>query len=60
MKHDTGIINKYVEFTKDELLLMFQEEAHHICTKPEEVHSIAVSALDDFIKKHGKYVGSSL
>ncbi len=48
--------NKYAKFTTDELLSIFKEEAEKICKKPDEVHSMAESALNDFIKKNRKYV----
>ena len=48
--------NKYLRYTTEELLLIFKEEAQHICKRPDEVHSISESTLNDFIKCHGKYV----
>ena len=52
--------NKYLKFTTEELLSMFKEEAQHICKRPDEVHSISESTLNDFIKCHGKYVRFTL
>ncbi|MFQ5964099.1 MAG: hypothetical protein ACE5KZ_07435 [Candidatus Scalinduaceae bacterium] len=48
--------NKDAKFTKEELLSIFEEEAKHICKKPDEAHSIAESALCDFLRMHGEYV----
>ena len=48
--------NKYLRYTTEELLSIFKEEAQHICKRPDEVHSISESTLNDFIKCHGKYV----
>ncbi len=48
--------NKHAKFTTEELLSVFRIEAQHICRRPDEVHSIAVSVLNDFIRYHGKYV----
>ncbi len=48
--------NKYLKFTVEELLSIFREEAQYICKRHDEVHSISESALNDFIKCHGKYV----
>jgi hypothetical protein len=48
--------NKYARFITEELLSIFKVEAQHICKKFDEVHSIAVSTLNDFTKNHGKYV----
>ncbi len=48
--------SKYEKFTTEELLSIFKVEAQHICGKHDDVHSIAVSTLNDFIKCHGKYV----
>ncbi len=50
------IANKCAKFTIEELLSIFRVGAQHICKKPDDVHSIAVSTLNDFIKYHGKYV----
>ncbi len=50
------IANKCAKFTIEELLSIFKVEAQHICKKFDEVHSIAVSTLNDFTKNHGKYV----
>ncbi len=43
-------------FTEEELLSMFKAEAQAICKKPEDILSIAESALSDFIEFYGKYV----
>ncbi len=48
--------NEYTKFTIEELLSIFKVEAQCICKNTDEVHSIAESALNDFIKWHGKYV----
>ena len=48
--------NDYVKFTTQELLSIFKVEAQHICKRPDDVHSISESTLNDFIKWHGKYV----
>ncbi len=48
--------NKYAKYTIEELLSMFRAEAQFICKKPEDVRTIAESALSDFIKCHGNYV----
>ena len=47
---------EYERFTIKELLSIFKEEAQHICKEPDEVHSIAESTLNDFTKRHHKYV----
>ncbi|MFQ5964332.1 MAG: hypothetical protein ACE5KZ_08620 [Candidatus Scalinduaceae bacterium] len=55
--HKQGVASdKYAKFTIKELLSIFKMEAQRICKKPDEAHSIAESTLNDFIKKHGKYV----
>jgi len=48
--------NECEKYTTEELLLMFKTEAQSICKEPEEVCSIAESALNDFVKCYGKYV----
>ena len=48
--------NEYEKFSTDELLSIFKVEAQHICKRPDEVYSIAVSVLNDFVRYHGKYV----
>ncbi len=48
--------NEYTKFTREELLSIFKVEAQHICKSPVDVQSISDSALNDFIKCHGKYV----
>ncbi len=48
--------NEYTKFTTEELLSIFKVEAQHICERPDEVYSTAVSTLYHFIKNHGKYV----
>ncbi len=56
MHEQNADFNKYLKFTTEELLSIFKEEAQHICKRHDEVHSISESALNDFIKWHGKYV----
>ena len=48
--------NKCAKYTVEELLSMFRAEAQFICKKPEDVRTVAESALSDFIKCHGSYV----
>ncbi len=48
--------NKCTKYTIEELLSMFKAEAQSICKKPEDVRTIAESALKDFIKCHRSYV----
>ena len=48
--------NKCAKCTVEELLSMFRAEAQFICKKPEDVRTVAESALSDFIKCHGSYV----
>ncbi len=48
--------NKCAKYTKEELLSMFKAEAQLICKEPEDVRTIAESALKDFIKCYGEYV----
>ena len=48
--------NRCAKYTIEELLSMFKAEAQSICTKPEDVRTVAESALSDFIKCHGSYV----
>ena len=48
--------DKNVKFTKHELLSIVEEEAKHICEKSDDVHSIAETALNDFIRRYGKFV----
>jgi hypothetical protein len=48
--------NKCTKYTKEELLSMFKAEAQFICKEPEDVHTIAESALSDFVKCYGSYV----
>lgn len=55
-KREISSRNKYTEFTTEELLSIFKEEAQYICKGLDEAHSIAESALSDFVKRHGKYV----
>ncbi len=50
------IANKCAKFTIEELLSILRVGAQYICRKPDDVHSIAVSTINDFIKWHGKYV----
>ncbi len=47
--------NKYARFTTEELLSIFKVEAQHICKKFDEVHSIAVSTLNDFIRYYTNF-----
>jgi len=48
--------NKCAKYTIEELLSMFRAEAQFICKRPEDVRTVAESALSDFIKCHGSYV----
>ncbi len=48
--------NKCAKYTIEELLSMFSAEAQSICKEPEDVRTIAESALSDFIKCHESYV----
>jgi hypothetical protein len=48
--------NKCTKYTKEELLTMFKAEAQFVCKEPEDVRTIAESALSDFIKCYGRYV----
>ena len=48
--------NKCAKYTVEELLSMFKAEAQFICKEPEDVRTVAESALSDFIKCHGSYV----
>ena len=48
--------NRCAKYTIEELLSMFKAEAQSICTKPEDVRTVAESALSDFIKCYGRYV----
>ena len=48
--------NKCAKYTKEELLSMFKAEAQFICKEPEDVRTLAESALKDFIKCYGGYV----
>ncbi len=48
--------NKCAKYTIEELLSMFRAEAQFICKKPEDVSTVAESALSDFIRCHGSYV----
>ena len=50
--------DKCAKYTKEELLSMFKAEAQFICKEPEDVRTIAESALSEFIKCHGSYVKS--
>ena len=54
-KHDIAF-NKCAKYTIEELLSMFKAEAQFICKEPEDVRTIAESALREFIKCHGSYV----
>jgi hypothetical protein len=49
-------INECTKYTTEELLSIFKTEAQYICKSPEDVRTIAESALRDFIKCHGSYV----
>ena len=49
--------NRCAKYTIEELLSMFRAEAQFICKRPEDVRTVAESALSDFIKCHGNYVG---
>lgn len=48
--------NECAKYTIEELLSMFKAEAQFICKDPEDVRTIAESALSDFIKRYGSYV----
>ncbi len=48
--------NKCEKYTIEELLSMFKAEAQFICKDPEDVRTIAESALSDFINRYGSYV----
>ncbi len=48
--------NKCAKYTIEELLSMFTAEAQLICKEPEDVRTIAESALSDFVKCYGSYV----
>jgi hypothetical protein len=48
--------NRCAKYTIEELLSMFSAEAQSICKEPEDVRTIAESALSDFIKCYGNYV----
>ncbi len=48
--------NRCAKYTIEELLSMFSAEAQSICKEPEDVRTVAESALSDFIKRHGSYV----
>ena len=48
--------NKCAKYTIEELLSMFKAEAQSIYKEPEDVRTVAESALSDFIKCHKSYV----
>ncbi len=48
--------NTHETYTTDELLSIFVKEAKQICNEPDELHSIAESALNDFTLNHPEYV----
>ncbi len=48
--------NKCAKYTKEELLSMFKAEAQFICKEPEDVRTIAESALSEFVKCYGSCV----
>jgi len=50
------VINECSKYTTEELLSIFKAEAQSIYKEPEDVRTIAESALKDFIKCHGNYV----
>jgi hypothetical protein len=49
-------INECTKYTTEELLSMFKVEAQSICKEPEDVRTIAESALSNFIQCYGSYV----
>ncbi len=48
--------DKCAKYTKEELLYMFKAEAQFICKEPENVRTIAESALREFVKCYGSCV----
>ncbi|MBS1258511.1 MAG: hypothetical protein MAG551_01570 [Candidatus Scalindua arabica] len=48
--------NRCAKYTVEELLSVFRAEAQFICKKPEDVRTVAESALSDFIKCYRRYV----